>query len=113
MVLFQVAGVPSRRAGYPLWIIPVPPILVRRGGLIFPTPGQQEGFSPSRLEFFHSFYDRGTSSLASRAAPRAPIIWGSGGTKRVTLSRSSKARTTPSFLATPPVRVTSLSSPTR
>jgi len=25
------------------------------GGRIFPTPGQQEGFSPSRFEFFHSF----------------------------------------------------------
>src|SRR4030043_1983145 len=52
MVLFQLAGVPSRRAGYPLGIIPVPPILAAR---IFPTPGQQERVSPSRFEFFHSF----------------------------------------------------------
>jgi hypothetical protein len=54
--LFQVAGVPSRKAGYPLGIIPVPPILAAR---IFPTPGQQEGFSPSRFEFFHSFPHQG------------------------------------------------------
>jgi len=39
IVLFQVACVPSRKAGKPLVIIPVPPILAAR---IFPSPGQQE-----------------------------------------------------------------------
>ena len=29
------------------------------GGRIFPTPGQQEGFSPSRFYFFHSFPHQG------------------------------------------------------
>ncbi|OGQ00523.1 MAG: hypothetical protein A2Z51_00590 [Deltaproteobacteria bacterium RBG_19FT_COMBO_52_11] len=52
MILFQVAGVPSRRAGYRLGIIPIPPILAAQ---IFLTPGQQEGFFPSRFEFSHTF----------------------------------------------------------
>jgi len=38
MVLFQVAGVPSRKGGYPLLIFPVPQILVRLRRTNFSVP---------------------------------------------------------------------------
>jgi len=56
MVLFQVAGVPSRRAGYPLRIIPVPPDF---GGANFSDPWTTRRVFPSRLEFFHTFPQTG------------------------------------------------------
>ena len=45
----------AERHWSPLENMNVPPILPRRGGEIFPSPGQREKPFPSRFEFFHSF----------------------------------------------------------
>ena len=49
MVLFQVAGVPSRRAGYPLRIILVPPILARLRRANFSDPWTTRRIFPLQI----------------------------------------------------------------
>jgi len=49
IVLFQAAGVPSRKVGKALEIIPVPPVLPAR---IFPSPGQREKLISSANRIF-------------------------------------------------------------
>ena len=46
------------------------------GGRIFPTPGQQEGFSPSRFEFFHSFLAVGKFQQTRRLGDGTQFING-------------------------------------